>query len=64
MNLAARKVEVLLELPSRNEAANEAASLSTGIFSEAANFGNEAGNEAARLTRVSLTKPLIKDRAT
>ena len=59
MNLAARKVDVLLELASRSEAASEAASLSTSIFIEAANSGNEAASEAARLTRVSLAKPLI-----
>ncbi len=62
MNLAARKVDVLLELASRSEAASEAASLSTSIFSEAANSGSEAGSEAARLTRVSLAKPLISHR--
>ena len=56
--------QLLLELASRNEAANEAASLSAGIVSEAANFGNEAASEAARLTLVSLAKPLITDRAT
>ena len=62
MSLAARKVEVLLEMASRSEAASEAASLSTSIFSEAANSGNEAASEAARLTRVSLAKPLISHR--
>ena len=62
MNLAARKVDVSLELASRSEAASEAASLSTSIFSEAANSGSEAGSEAARLTRVSLAKPLISHR--
>ena len=55
-------MEVLLELASRSEAASEAASLSTSIFSEAANSGSEAGSEAARLTRVSLAKPLIRHR--